>query len=132
MSPDAKPESRYPPRTATVHRKTKETNIHIALSIDGGSKDFLTSLITDQERIQSALEKEGKSNSHAYQESPSQYVDISTGIGFLDHMLHALAKHAGWSLYVRCDGDLYSTSTSCPRLCAHGTAERHTLRPREN
>jgi imidazoleglycerol phosphate dehydratase HisB len=27
----------------------------------------------------------------------------------LDHMLHALAKHAGWSLRIRCKGDLHST-----------------------
>lgn len=34
-------------------------------------------------------------------------VDISTGIGFLDHMLTALAVHGGFSLYVKCSGDLY-------------------------
>lgn len=108
MSSDAS-QKQYPARAATVHRKTKETNVHIALSIDGGAKSFIEGLTKDQEKILSALEQEGKSNKHAYQDSPSQYVDISTGIGFLDHMLHALAKHAGWSLYVRCDGDLYST-----------------------
>jgi len=32
---------------------------------------------------------------------------IATGIGFLDHMYHALAKHAGWSLELYCDGDLH-------------------------
>jgi imidazoleglycerol-phosphate dehydratase len=26
----------------------------------------------------------------------------------LDHMLHALAKHAGWSLALICEGDLHS------------------------
>lgn len=31
---------------------------------------------------------------------------IDTGIGFLDHMLHALAKHARWDLVLRCKGDL--------------------------
>lgn len=31
---------------------------------------------------------------------------ISTGIGFLDHMLTALSKHAGCSLRLRCAGDL--------------------------
>ena len=31
---------------------------------------------------------------------------IRTGIGFLDHMLHALAKHAHWSLELTCTGDL--------------------------
>ncbi len=33
--------------------------------------------------------------------------DIKTGIGFLDHMLTALAVHGGFSLTVKCDGDLY-------------------------
>ena len=33
-------------------------------------------------------------------------VSISTGIGFLDHMLHAFAKHGGFSLKVDAKGDL--------------------------
>lgn len=33
--------------------------------------------------------------------------DIDTGIGFLDHMLTALAVHSGVSLSVKCKGDLY-------------------------
>jgi imidazoleglycerol-phosphate dehydratase len=32
---------------------------------------------------------------------------ISTGIGFLDHMLEALAKHSGTTLSVACKGDLH-------------------------
>ncbi|SAL99665.1 hypothetical protein [Absidia glauca] len=36
-----------------------------------------------------------------------QQIDISTGIGFLDHMYHALAKHGGWSLTLHCNGDLH-------------------------
>ncbi|TPX46964.1 imidazoleglycerol-phosphate dehydratase [Synchytrium endobioticum] len=37
----------------------------------------------------------------------NQVLDMDTGIGFLDHMLHALAKHARWSLSVKCKGDLH-------------------------
>ena len=33
-------------------------------------------------------------------------IEVSTGIGFLDHMIHALAKHGGWSLILSCKGDL--------------------------
>lgn len=33
-------------------------------------------------------------------------VDIATGIGFLDHMLTALARHARFDLELSCDGDL--------------------------
>jgi imidazoleglycerol-phosphate dehydratase len=32
--------------------------------------------------------------------------EVATGIGFLDHMLGALAKHARFDLTVRCRGDL--------------------------
>jgi imidazoleglycerol phosphate dehydratase HisB len=31
---------------------------------------------------------------------------IATGIGFLDHLIASLAHHAGWSLSLRCEGDL--------------------------
>ena len=32
--------------------------------------------------------------------------DVETGIGFLDHMLISLAKHARFDLFLRCEGDL--------------------------
>lgn len=34
-------------------------------------------------------------------------VSVSTGIGFFDHMLTALAFYAGWGLNLRVEGDLY-------------------------
>ena len=34
-------------------------------------------------------------------------VSVSTGIGFFDHMLTALAFYAGWGLKLRVEGDLY-------------------------
>src|SRR5919204_2800 len=33
--------------------------------------------------------------------------DISTGIGFLDHMLDSLARHARFDLTIRAEGDLH-------------------------
>ena len=31
---------------------------------------------------------------------------ISTGLGFLDHLLYSLSYHAGWSLDLECEGDI--------------------------
>ncbi len=57
-------------RNAEIHRKTKETDISISLSLEG--KD----------------------------------VEVSTGIGFFDHMLTAFAVHGGFGLKVSVKGDL--------------------------
>ena len=59
-------------RTATVARKTAETDITATLSLDGTGK-----------------------------------VRVATGIGFLDHMLHALARHALLDLELVATGDLH-------------------------
>jgi imidazoleglycerol-phosphate dehydratase len=59
-------------RTATVRRKTGETEIEITLNLDG--------------------------RGHA---------QVSTGVGFLDHMLSALARHARFDLTVQATGDLH-------------------------
>lgn len=61
-----------PARTATVTRKTGETDITISLDLDGTGQ-----------------------------------ADINTGVGFLDHMLHALARHARFDLNVKAKGDLH-------------------------
>lgn len=86
-------------RQAVVTRNTKETQIEVVLDIDGGEISVPGTVNEHGER----------KNKHAFQASKSQYIDIDTGIGFLDHMLHALGKHAGWSLYLRTVGDLHST-----------------------
>ena len=58
-------------RAADVRRVTRETDVTLSLSIDGGKRS------------------------------------IATGIGFLDHMLDALATHAGFGLEVRVVGRLF-------------------------
>lgn len=57
-------------RTATVSRQTNETDIQLALNLDGSGR-----------------------------------AKISTGIGFLDHMLTALAVHGRLDLELSCTGD---------------------------
>jgi imidazoleglycerol-phosphate dehydratase len=37
----------------------------------------------------------------------SGQADVRTGIGFLDHLLTALARHARFDVRLRCDGDLH-------------------------
>lgn len=88
------------PRWAALARDTNETSIQMALNLDGGA--FPPD--TDAKLLDNGPE------GHATQASKSQTISVSTGIGFLDHMLHALAKHAGWSLAIACKGDLHSTS----------------------
>lgn len=59
-------------RTASVSRSTSETDIALALDLDGTGR-----------------------------------AEIATGIGFLDHMLTAFARHALIDLTVRAKGDLH-------------------------
>jgi imidazoleglycerol-phosphate dehydratase len=59
-------------RTATINRKTGETDIELTLDLEGTGQ-----------------------------------ADISTGVGFLDHMLIALARHARFNLKVSATGDLH-------------------------
>jgi imidazoleglycerol-phosphate dehydratase len=51
-------------------------------------------------------------------------IRIATGIGFLDHLLEALATHAGWTLELRCEGDLevddHHTAEDCALVLGEG------------
>ena len=67
-------------RTATITRKTAETDIALSLNLDGSGK-----------------------------------AEVSTGVGFFDHMLTHIAKHGLFDLTVKCKGDLH--------IDAHHTVE---------
>ncbi len=56
-------------RSAFLERKTKETEVSVELSLDGGQ------------------------------------IEISTGVGFFDHMLTSFAVHSGFGLRVKTVGD---------------------------
>ncbi|KAI9100501.1 Imidazoleglycerol-phosphate dehydratase-domain-containing protein [Phlyctochytrium arcticum] len=72
-------------RTATVARKTNETDINISLKLD---------------------------------QYTTQSIEVQTGVGFLDHMFHALAKHSRWSLNLTCKGDLHIDDHHTAEDCA--------------
>ena len=59
------------------------------------SRSATISRITNETEIQIEIELDG-----------SGKIEVSTGLGFLDHMLTALAFHAGWDLNLIVKGDL--------------------------
>lgn len=94
------------PRTATINRDTNETKIQVSLNLDGGALPAFEST-PFWDSIDAKAQNGDNDKDHATQQSTSQAISVDTGIGFLDHMLHALSKHAGWSLRLRCKGDLH-------------------------
>lgn len=71
------------PRTATISRKTGETDITVTVNLDGTGA-----------------------------------ASVRTGIGFLDHMLTALARHARLDLTLACTGDLQVDDHHTAEDCA--------------
>ncbi len=67
---------------------------------------------TRETRISGRLELDG-----------SGEIRIDTGIGFLDHMLTALAFHAGWDLELECHGDLEVDDHHTAEDCALALGE---------
>lgn len=54
-----------------------------------------TSRVTRETRIEATVNLDGSGES-----------TVSTGIGFLDHMIDALARHSGIDISIACNGDL--------------------------
>ena len=70
-------------RTAAADRATRETSVHVQLTLDG-----------------------------------SGATDIRTGIGFLDHLLDSLGRHARFDLTLECRGDLHVDDHHTAEDCA--------------
>lgn len=107
---------------AFISRITNETKIQIAISLKGGPISVENSILNNNN-------VENEDGNVATQQTNSQVIDIHTGIGFLDHMLHALAKHSGWSLIVECIGDLHIDDHHTTEDCgiALGSAFKEAL-----
>ena len=75
-------------RVASLERRTNETQIEVSIALDTHPVDA------------------------------PQKIHVSTGLGFLDHMLQALAKHGGLSLELQCRGDLYIDDHHTAEDCA--------------
>lgn len=75
-------------RRAEVLRRTKETDISVAVELDS--------------------------------ETPGQ---VSTGLGFFDHMLEQLARHGGFRLDLTCRGDLHIDEHHTVEDCALSIGE---------
>lgn len=71
------------PRTAALHRKTRETEVRVRLVLDGTGA-----------------------------------AEVATGIGFLDHLLVGLARHARFDLDLTCAGDLHVDDHHTAEDCA--------------
>ncbi|KAF2715369.1 imidazoleglycerol-phosphate dehydratase-like protein [Pleomassaria siparia CBS 279.74] len=116
-------------RSTALNRDTNETKIQLSLNIDGGAlPEFQQSDFWD--KIDSDAKANGTAPEHATQKSASQIIEVNTGIGFLDHMIHALSKHAGWSLRIRCKGDLHIDDhhTAEDTCLALGSAFKESLK----
>ncbi|KAF8228916.1 imidazoleglycerol phosphate dehydratase [Tricholoma matsutake] len=86
-------------RQASLSRKTNETQIDVSIILDCGPGSAIP-----------------------------QTIEISTGIGFLDHMYSALAKHSGMSLTMKCTGDLWiDDHHTADNAIALGTAFKQAL-----
>ena len=85
-------------RWAAFRRVTRETDISLALDLDRGPD---------------SVSPAGSS--------------ISTGIGFLDHLLTALAYHAGWDLTLVCKGDLVIDDHHSTEDCGIALGEAFSL-----
>jgi len=105
---------------ALVERITKETSVQITLSLDDGKLDLLPNDSKSPKDIPAQTTQH-----HASQDSLSQQIWIWTGISFLDHMIHALAKHSGWSLRVRAHSNLASQYNAFGSLASHCDTKRY-------
>ena len=92
-------------RSATVHRHTSETQIDLTLDLDPPQLP-LKPRAEEQDAPASSDEAPDPATPAPPVPTPTP-TTIHTGVGFFDHMLHHIAKHARLFLTVRCTGDTH-------------------------
>ncbi len=104
-------------RGASIVVGDRETDMEFARNLgvrgfrldptDPGSWGQITHAVVDAPRRAEVRRQTRETDIHAAVDlDATQPVSISTGIGFLDHMLDQVAKHGSFSLQLRCAGDL--------------------------
>lgn len=93
--------------------------------MDDNARQGAAQRTTNETVIAVKVNLDGNSNGNG------AFIEVSTGVGFLDHMLSALAKHAGWDLTLNCKGDLHIDDHHTVEDCgiALGLAFKQALGP---
>ena len=108
-------------RTSIIERKTRETDITLTLNLDIAFPVDIESngnAMTAAKPLSAAIGGERCRGTCFHDNktcNKNDSCEISTGIGFLDHMLTAFAVHGGFGLSLHCKGDL--------NVDSHHTAE---------
>jgi|EP00624_Nannochloropsis_granulata_P003961 imidazoleglycerol-phosphate dehydratase len=94
---------------AEAGEKKRKAAVPVEGSSSGSSRRAATvKRVTKETSISVEIDLDGDGNK----------VDISTGIGFLDHMLTALGKHARFDLTLKCKGDVHIDDHHTAEDCA--------------
>ncbi len=111
-------------RRATLHRRTKETDIVVTI-------DLSREAAPGEGAPGEAGPRDGARRLAGPRDGARRLAGppISTGLGFFDHMLEQVARHGGFSLELVCQGDLHVDEHHTVEDCALalGAAFRQAL-----
>jgi imidazoleglycerol-phosphate dehydratase len=102
-----------PPASATANGGGEKKRKASAPAESGSRRAATVTRVTKETSISVELDLDGDGNR----------VEIDSGIGFLDHMLTALGKHARFDLNLKCEGDLHIDDHHTAEDCALALGE---------
>jgi len=129
-------------RTHSAVIGDRETDLELASNMgltgfrvgpEGQSWEEIASAILDRPRVGRVERKTAETGIRvAVNLDAPKPIQISTGIGFFDHMLEQIAAHGGFSLELDCQGDLHVDEHHTVEDCALalGSALDHALNDR--